>query len=475
MITGAVMKLKPREFQTNIINNTRKSLRTNRNVLIQAPTGAGKTVIATIISDSVVKKGNLLYFICHRQELIEQTAKTFAKNGIAFSFIASGYSYNPQCKVQICSIDTLKNRYERLPKPSVAIWDECHHLGAAGWSKVHGFYDTTYHIGLSATPQRLDGKGLGKWFDDMIIETSVAKLIKAGYLSDYKIFSSPVKPDLTGIKKSMGDYNKKELGVMMDNATLMGDIVSHWKKHALGLKTICFAVNIDHSRHIVKMFNDAGIPAAHLDGGSTRKERRQICMDFATGKIQVLSNVGLFGEGFDLAAQTDIDVTIECLISARPTLSLSLWLQMCGRALRMKDYAAIILDHAGNAMKHGLPCQDREWSLEGDPNQGKKKGETEVPIKECPECYAVHAPSPTCPNCGHVYEVKEREIKHVEGELQELSKEQMRVAARKEQGGAGSITELIALGQRRGYKNPAKWAAHVWTSRQAKANQRQYS
>ena len=465
------MNLTLRPFQARIITAARKALRRVRNVLIQAPTGAGKTVIATFIADSLVKKKKRLYFICHRQELLYQTAKTFAKNGIAVSYIANGFRYNPMCKVQICSIDTLKNRYKNLPNPDLCIWDEAHHMGAAGWSRVKNHYNEAFHIGLSATPQRLDGKGLGEYFDEMIIEVSVAELIELGFLSDYKIFA-PSKPNLEGVKVRMGDYVKSEIAAIMDKADLTGDIIQHWRKHASGMKTIVFAINVEHSKHIVAAFNAAGIKAIHLDGDTPRAQRKAACLAFAQGGYDVVSNVALFGEGFDLSAQTDIDVTIECVISARPTQSLALWLQMCGRALRKKDYDAIILDHAGNAMKHGLPCQDREWSLEGNPKQGKKKDANEVPIKECPKCYAVHKPLPSCPNCGHVYEVKSHEINHVEGELQELSKEEMRKQARTEQGTAGSVAELIVLGKKRGYRNPAVWAARVYTARLAKQRAR---
>lgn len=467
------MNLSLYPHQESIITSTRLAMRRSRSVLIQAPTGFGKTVIATFIANSVIGKQKRLYFICHRQELILQTAKTFAKNGIDVSYIASGYHYNPMCLVQICSIDTLKNRYKRLPAPDVCIWDEAHHLGAAGWSRVKDYYSQSFHVGLSATPQRLDGKGLSQWFDEMVIEVSVRELIELGYLSDYKMFA-PSKPDMSGVKIVRGDYSVAEMAAVMDNADLTGDIVKHWLKHARGKKTVLFAVNIEHSMHIVDTFNRQGIKALHLDGNTPKEKRREACLSFARGEYDIISNVALFGEGFDLSAQTDIDVTIECVICARKTASLALWLQMCGRALRMKDFPAIILDHAGNATNPllGLPCQDREWTLEGNPKQGKKTDENEVPIKECPKCYAVHRPLPSCPNCGHVYEVKRREIEHVEGELEELSKEAIRKQARVEQGTTHSIQGLVALGKKRGYKNPAAWAAHVYTARLAKESQR---
>ena len=446
-------------------------MRSHGSVLMRADTGFGKTVCAAFIANKSFKNKKRLYFICHRQELLLQTAKTFAKNGLPFSYIANGHTYNPMASIQICSIDTLKNRYKKLPIPDLVIWDECAHAGAAGWARVKEYYSDSYHLGLTATPQRLDGKGLGKWFDIIVDETNMAELIKLGYLSDYKIFA-PSKPSLSGVHTRMGDYNQAETAAIMDNAHLTGDIVKHWKKLANGMKTVVFAINIEHSMHIVDSFNASGVRAVHIDANTPKAERKDLCIKFAQGYYDVISNCSIFSEGWDIAAQTDIDVTIECVISARPTKSLSMWLQMCGRALRKKDYHAIIIDHASNAMLHGLPCQDREWSLEGDPNQGKKKSDDDVAIKECPKCYAVHKPAPACPNCGHVYEVEVREITHVEGDLQELSKEEVRVAARKEQGGAGSIEELIALGRKRNYKNPAKWAAHIFTARQAKQRQR---
>lgn len=463
------MKLTLRQYQQALIDSARVSLRSNKNVLIQAPTGAGKTVLATFMADALDKKDKRLYFICHRHELIIQTAKTFSKNGLAYSYIANGHHYNPLCNIQICSIDTLKNRYKKLPIPAMCIWDEAHHLGAAGWSKVHSYYNESYHVGLSATPQRLDGKGLGQWFDDMIIETSVAKLIEQKDLSDYRLFA-PAKLNLKDVKIVMGDYNQTELAVLMDKAHITGDIIKHWKLHALGMKTIVFAININHSMNIVRMFNESGIKAAHIDGSTPRKERQEVCLKFAQGEYDVISNVGLMGEGFDLSAQTDIDVTIECVISARPTQSLALWLQMCGRALRKKNNKAIILDHAGNATRHGLPCEDRDWSLNGDAKQGKKKKDEDIQkIKECPKCYCVHAPAPRCPECGHVYAVTPADdVLHVDGELQEVDKESMRLKAKYEQANAGSIEALIELGKKRGYKNPTFWAAKVYTSRLAK-------
>jgi len=462
-----------RDCQSDVINETRVDLRSYRNVLVQAATGFGKTVLSAFMAGSANDKGKKVYFICHRSELIYQTHLTFNKVGIQHGFIAAGYTPEYHQSVQICSIDTLKRRFKDIPIPDLCIWDEAHHVGAAGWSAVHGFYDKAFHIGLSATPTRLDGKGLGQWFDKMVCGPSVAWLIEQGYLSDYRLISTPLEPDLSSVKTRMGDFKKDELDGAVDTADLVGDVVRHYLKYARGKKTIMFAVSVKHSQHLVAQFRANGIMAVHLDGKTPKEERKKASRAFAQGHIDVLSNVGLFGEGYDLAAQSGMDVNIECVIDAAPTQSLSLCLQKWGRALRPKDYPAIILDHAGNWKRHGLPDQEREWSLEGDTNQGKKKAEDSNPVKQCPKCYDVHFTCKVCPNCGHVYEVVGRELEVEDGELVEIDKEQVKRDARREQHEANSLDELIELGQKRGYKNPQKWAAHVYTSRIEKSKQKE--
>jgi len=468
------MTLILKEDQEELLNEARLSLREHRRLLIQAATGFGKTVLAAFMSKSVNDKGRRLYFICHRAELIYQTHLTFNKVGIDHGFIAAGFTPDYQQPIQICSIDTLKRRIKNIPETDICIWDEAHHLGAKGWSDVQDHYDKCFHLGLSATPDRLDGKGLGQWFDKLICGPSISWLIENKRLSDYRLISTPVEPDLSSIKTRMGDYKKDELNEAVDKADIIGDIVKHYMKYARNKKTIMFAVSVKHSLHLVEQFRANGIMAVHLDGKTPKDERKKASRAFAEGHIQVLSNVGLFGEGYDLAAQSGMDVNIECVIDAAPTQSLSLCLQRWGRALRAKDYPAIILDHAGNWKRHGLPDQDREWTLEGSKGQGKKKTDEEddIAVKQCPECYEVHFPAKICPNCGHVYKVVARKIEVGEGELVEIDKDALKREAKKEQGSAGSLDDLIALGKSRGYKSPERWAAHIYTARVAKQKQR---
>jgi len=458
--------------QQVVVNDARVALRTHKNILVQAATGFGKTVLAAYMAGSANDKGKRLYFICHRSELIYQTHLTFNKVGIQHGFIAAGFTPEYHQRIQICSIDTLKRRFENIEKPDLCIWDEAHHLGAAGWSAVHGYYDQAYHIGLSATPHRLDGKGLGQWFDHMVCGPSIRWLIDNKRLADYRLISTPVEPDLSQVKTRMGDFKKDELNSAVDKSSITGNVVSHYMKYARGKKTILFAVSIKHSLHCVEQFKANGIMAIHLDGKTPKEERKIASRAFAEGHIDVLCNVGLFGEGYDLAAQSGMEVNIECVIDVAPTQSLSLCLQKWGRALRPKDYPAIILDHAGNWKRHGLPDQERDWNLKGEERGGKKESDDSITIKQCPECYNVHFPSPTCPECGHVYKIESRKIEEEEGDLVEIDKNQARIQANRDQGEADSLDKLIKLGKERGYKNPAKWAAHVYTARLAKQKQR---
>lgn len=467
--------IKLRDYQSSIIDRVRAALRRSRRVLLQAPTGAGKTALASFIAGETSRRGGTIWFVCHRAELVAQTSLTFRKFSIDHGFIASGLPLDRRKNVQICSVDTLKNRLATLDEPDVIIFDECHHLGAAGWTRVQDAFPNAFNVGLSATPQRLDGKGLDANFDEIVLGPSVAWLIENGHLSRYRAYA-PSTPDMTGVKKQMGDFVRSETERVMDKPTLTGDAIAHWQRYANGLRSVAFGVTVAHSQHIAARFSAAGIPAAHLDGGTPKAERARIIQQFAAGEILVLTNVDLFGEGFDLSAIAQRDVTIDCVMQMRPTQSLALHLQQVGRALRpRKGKTAIILDHAGNIHRHGLPDDEREWSLEGR-EKGKRAANDNVPPPPvtCPGCFAqIRRPTPpACPYCGKALASQTGEIMVGEGELKEIT-EAEKAAIRKrrlrEQADAKSLQELVALGAQRGYSSPQAWAFKVWSNRRHRA------
>jgi superfamily II DNA or RNA helicase len=285
-------------------------------------------------------------------------------------------------------------------------------------------------------------------------------------------------PDMKGIHSVAGDFVRSEIEQVMSGKAVIGDCVSHYKSKAMGKKALLFGVSVRHSEVLAEQFNQAGIPAMHIDANTPDAWRRKYISDFADGRIMVLCNVDLFGEGFDLSSIAGRDVPIEAVIQMRPTQSLSLHLQQIGRALRPKPYPAIILDHAGNIVRHGLPDSKYEWSLE--PRAKKRRGAGgDERARQCPECYFVHEPHLLkCPNCAYEYAPAGRELDEVEGNLEEINKEQLKRKRAWQQAQAQSLDDLIRLGYSRGYQ-PGKcerWAAFVYTARKRKRadSQRSY-
>lgn len=463
-----------RPDQEDVRTALRLALREFMAVLVFAPTGFGKTVLAAKLIELIFKAQKRVIFCVHRLDLITQTAKTFERVGIPFSYIAAGYHYNPYHRVYIASIATLKNRLGKIPADYIMV-DEAHLSAATGWAKVANHYKETgtKAIGLTGSPERLDGKPLGDVWDHMVMGPTVRWLIENGHLSRYRAFS-PAGLDLSGIHTRNGEYVASELDDLMSGKAVLADAVRHWRKFAPGKRTIGFAPSVATAERLAAEFRANGISAVALDGETPQADRRAAFVGFADRQIEVIFNCQLFCEGFDLAAQVDRDVTIEAVLDDAPTKSLARHLQKHGRGLRKKPEAAILLDLVGGFGRLGLPDDDRQWSLEGRPQSDR-----EVENMTCPRCFATHAPAPACTECGHVYPVKARDslgggrvIDEVEGELQEVDVEAIRRNRLREQSSARTLDDLVKLAQERGYKSPEKWAAHIFTARQAKASQR---
>lgn len=490
------MTFKLRPYQGDMIVETRDALREVNSVLVQCPTGGGKTAIASFMSGSAAKRSKRVVFGCHRRELIKQTAATFDKVGIPYGIIASGVTGDHRQPIQIASIPTLSKRMDWYGTPDLYIPDEAHHAGAKTWADIIDGYSEAGAkiVGLSATPERLDGAGLGKWFSRMVKGPSPAWLMEQGFLSPYELYA-PSAPDLEGIKRTGGDFNRAELEKRMGGVSITGNAVEHYRKLAHGRKAMVFCVSIKHSLSVVEQFQAAGYRAAHIDGESDNRDA--LIAAFEAGRIQVLSSVDLVSEGFDLPA-------IEVAILLRPTHSLPLFLQQVGRVLR-PVYAkgfdlethrgrldaiaagpkpfALILDHAGNSRPkeaggrgHGLPDDEREWTLEG--RKKKSRGEKDdddgekVTLRQCPTCYRVHQPAPSCPKCGHEYPTMGRTVEELAGELQKVDPAVARRQRLQEQSSARSFEDLVAIGRMRGMKNPHGWAKHVVAAREKKSTQR---
>lgn len=459
-----------REDQEDVRTKLRVALRSSSSVLAFAPTGFGKTVLASALIKLLFAAGKRTIFAVHRIDLIKQTAETFKKFGIPFSYIAAGHHYNPMHRVYIASILTLKNRLGKIPADYIFV-DEAHLSAAAGWAAVAAHYKSTGAklIGLTGSPERLDGKPLGDVWDQMVMGPTVRWLIDNGHLSRYRAFAPKGVVDTYGLHTRKGEFVQAEIDALMEGKAVIAGAAKHWRAKADGLRTIAFCPSVARAKEYAEEFTALGIPSVALDAETPQEVRAQAFIDFADRKLLVIFNCALFCEGFDLAAQVNRDVTIECVMQLSPTQSLAKHLQQLGRGLRKKDYPAILLDLVGNLERLGLPDDDREWSLEG-----RKKVQREVKAITCEVCFATHPPAPVCPECGFVYPKKEaaggggRSIEEVEHEIEEIDIEARRKAAQREQAMAKTLPELVALATARGYRSPEKWAAHIFTARMTK-------
>lgn len=390
------MTVKLRDYQAFSLSELRRVFRTNkRRACLVAPTGAGKTTIAAELIRSGVERGNRIVFIAHRTELIEQAAARLDQFGVDLGVIKAGTRRaKPRAMVQVASVQTLINR--QLPPAKILIFDECHRILGQSYLKVLAAYPEALVVGLTATPIRLDGKGLGDVFDELVVAAKISDLVARGVLVKPRVYV-PSKPDLSGVKRTAGDFNQADLAMAMDRPHLVGDLVEHWQRLTPGRKTVVFASGVEHSRHIVAAFQAAGVRAAHLDGNTPADDRAEILADLTSGKLTLVSNVAVLTEGWDCP-------TVEVVVLARPTESLALYLQMVGRGIRSAEgkTEAFILDHAGCTLTHGLATDDRDWALHFD---GKKQKPGAPSLKNCPSCYAV---CPTgcaiCPECQYAWE-----------------------------------------------------------------------
>ncbi len=449
-----------RPYQAEIIEQARALIRAGgRSILLQAPTGAGKTALCAHMLGTAAARGQQSWFVVHRRELVKQSARTFHAVGIPHGIVAAGFPGDNHQPVQICSVQTLAQRHARMARPRLIVWDECHHVAAASWAQIHQAYPDAIHIGLSATPERLDGTGLQAWFKQIVLGPSVSWLIEQGYLARYRLFA-PSLPDLGGVHTRMGDFVRGEAAAVMDKPSITGDAVAHYRKLAAGKRAVVFCTSVEHSQHVAESFRLTGIRAEHIDGCIDNQMRDEIIGRFEQGQTQVLCNVELFGEGVDIPG-------IEVAILLRPTQSLSLFLQQVGRALRPAPgkTEALILDHAGNALRHGLPDDEREWSLEGAKKKRRAKDKDDVPVKSCPRCFAVVRSLVQRCACGHVWMPQGRVVEEQAGELIEVDASMVRRQKLCEQGAAKSLDDLIRLGAARGYRNPRAWALHVFHAR----------
>lgn len=370
-----------------------------KRVLYVCPTGGGKTVVCAALVLAFYEEGESVLFLAHRRELVDQARERFIEGGIPaeeIGVIMSGDGrFNPSAHVQIASVDTYRGR-ERFRRFDRVIIDEAHRAKAFGYQRILGRHPSAHVLGLTATPYRLNGDGMVGTFDTIVVGPSYSKLIGEGFLSAPLVYtvSEDNLPDLERVKSTGGDYNQKELALATNRQNLVGSIVEHWVQLAEGRRTVLFAVDIAHSQMMREEFSRAGVPAEHIDAKTEKYARAWALARLERGEVKVVTNCGIMTEGLDIPS-------LKCAVLARPTMSLGLHMQMSGRIFRpWEGKVPLILDHAGNTLRHGMPHQDRKWSI-----YGHKKGTTpgKIPVKTCEACHQIVFSDTRVCICGFLF------------------------------------------------------------------------
>jgi superfamily II DNA or RNA helicase len=346
-----------------------------RRLCLVLPTGGGKTVVAAEIIRRAVTRGRRVLFLAHRRELLEQTINKLGAAGVhdvGLVLAGAKASYRPHAAVQVASVQTLVRRV--MPPADLVFVDEAHHSNAGSYEKILASYPGAKVLGLTATPVRDDGRGLNEQYDEALVVATPRELIAEGHLARPRVFGARERVDLSGVHSRAGDYVPAELERAMMKSRLIGDIVQHWIKLAHDRTTVVFATSVAHSQSIVAAFREHGVAAEHLDGTTPAAERKAILARLASGATEVVSNCAVLTEGWDLPR-------CKCVILARPTQSLSLFLQMAGRGLRpWEGVDPMLLDHGECVDRHGFPQDERDWASYFS---GKKRGANDsAPVKE---------------------------------------------------------------------------------------------
>lgn len=365
-----------RPYQQEGIEAVRGAFSRSRRVCFQLPTGGGKTLIFGRICQQLAQRKFAVLILAHRRELVDQASRKLLEYDVRHGLCQSGYSRS-RATIQVGSVQTAINRLEDLPQFDLIVLDEAHHAVSPSYQRIVARWPDAKLLGVTATPARLDGKGLGAVFDELVCGPSMLWLIEHGYLASYRYLAPPTHVDLDGVAVRGGDYAAGDLTAAMDKATITGDAIAHYKRYLDGRPSIAFCASVAHAERVAEAFRAAGYNAASVDGQMDRLTRFRRINGLRDGSLNLLTSCDLIGEGLDVP---------DCygIIGLRPTRSLTIFLQQCGRGLRPKrdGRPAIFLDHVGNVDRHGLPAQLREWSL-----AGCRKDEQSL-TSTCKSCYA---------------------------------------------------------------------------------------
>lgn len=482
-----------RPYQQDAMGRVRELLKRKRkSILLVLPTGAGKTVIFTHMARGASNRQKRVLILAHRDKLIRQASGKLDSHDTPHGIIMAGFPLKRTMNIQVASVQTMARRIQKFRfRFDLIIIDEAHLSAAKSYlnvvAAIRKCQSNAVIIGVTGSPYRLDGKGLGVnaggLYEDMVVGVTGRELIDDGYLVQPVTFGARLDIDYSSVKVKGGDLDLKEQENLVDKPAIVGDAVDHYMEVCPNVPALAWCVTVKHANDVAATFNAAGIPAVALSAEADTDERERVLGAVAAGTIKVVTFCNLLIEGVDVPE-------LAALIILRRTLSLSAYLQVVGRILRPvyaegmpldtreqrlaaieagpKGGRGIILDHAGCWFLHGFADDEREWSLDGEIKRSRKKKDDDekVPLLQCPKCYHVHKPEPACPACGHVYQTAAKKpLEQVDGKLTEITpemREEIQREKMKTQGAARSLEQLMELG------HSAKAATRILEARATK-------
>lgn len=419
----------PRHYQVKCVESLRWGIANGyRDQILVSPTGSGKTFISCMLMEGAAKKEKRCLFIAPRRELIMQTSDHLDEFGLVHGIIMNGQPLTEAAPIQVASKGTIASRTLRkskmeVPVTDLLVVDECHECMAAEYqaliSALRKKNPQMVIVGLTATPARSDGKGIGDVYDRLVLAASYETLIEEGYLVPAQVFAPDI-PNMKGVKSKEWE---KTAEAKMEQPKIVGNVVTEWQRlNPDSRPTVCFASTITHSIHIMDEFRKKGIRAQHLDGYTEAEERDEILADLDAGNLDIVTNCDVLSVGWD-------QPKVGCVILAAPTRSIVKFRQRCGRALR-PSYGkenCIVIDHSGATLMHGFPDEDIEWSIEKTCkverlyNENRELNKTPLQIM-CEVCSALYTGTPVCPNCGSKKHKKGKDVAVKKGLLKKVNR-----------------------------------------------------
>lgn len=430
------MSFSLRDYQKELITDIIESMkRGNRKIMVQSPPRSGKTVVMAYIAKNATDKNKKVLFFSHRKEINEQVIATFERGDVDLDNVTIG------------TVGSLVRKLDKLPNFDVILVDEAHHIKAKQYQTILNYFKDATQLFFTGTPIRLDGAGFHDLAEDLVEGKSVKWLQENGNIAPFKYYA-PSLVDTTRLKKRAGEFTKASIDESMKRV-IYGDVIAHYEKLAKGKQAIIYTHSVEASENVSNAFENAGYTSIAISGKTPPEVRDRAMRAFRDGELKIMVNCELFTEGIDLP-------NVDVCIMLRPTQSLSLYLQFAMRALNPREgKTAIIIDHVGNVDRHGLPNDDREWTLSGVSKQKQKTKLGEPTTRTCDECYATFwSAERICPLCGHENQPTKEGIEI----LREIELEERRQAINDKvetfvtSDQCQTIAELQAFAKQHGYK-----------------------